>query len=388
MDPTLRLLQDLVAIDSVNPSLVPSGAGEGAMAARVAEELRCFGMDVELTAAAPGRPNVTGVLKGRSPGRTLLFCGHLDTVGVAGMTSPFDPVICDGRLYGRGAQDMKGGLAAMIGAAGALAQSGLPAGSLIVAGVADEEYASIGAEAFVRRWHADAAVVAEPTDLAIATGHKGFTWMEIATRGVAAHGSRPRDGRDAILYMGRVLAGLAALDRELQSRAPHPLIGTASLHASLIRGGRELSTYPDECTLQMERRSLPGEDDGIAGEEVTALLARLRAEDPEFSASARTMFHRRPYVTPEGHWLPEELAAALQGIGREARRAGVSFWTDAAVLGHAGIPTVVFGPGGAGLHGVEEYVVLDQVMACRAALGALALRVCPGRPPRPEPRIP
>ncbi len=377
MDATIRLLRDLVAVDSVNPSLIAGAAGEAEIAELVALELKSLGLEVEVAEAAPNRPNVVGILEGRRPGPSLMLCGHLDTVGVAGMESPFDPVIRDGCLYGRGAQDMKGGLAAIIGAAGAIAAGGgLPAGRLIVAGVADEEYASIGAEALVARWPADAAVVTEPTDLAIATGHKGFTWLEITAEGIAAHGSRPREGRDAIVYMGRVLARLASCDRDLQSRPPHPVIGTASLHASLITGGQELSSYPDRCVLQMERRSIAGESENIAMDEVAAILAALHVEDEEFRASARILFNRRPYLTPAGHWLPDALEKALAAIGRRATRGGVSFWTDAAVLGHSGIPSVVFGPGGAGLHSVEEYVKLEEVLACRDALVKLVRAMC------------
>ena len=246
MDPTLELLRELVTIDSVNPSLVPGAAGEGALADTIAAALRVIDLDVEVAEAAPGRPNVVGVLDGRSSGRSLMLCGHMDTVGVEGMRAPFEPIEEGGRLYGRGAQDMKGGLAAMIGAARALVESGgLASGRLIVAAVVDEEYASLGAEALVARWSADGAVVTEPTELAIAVGHKGFAWIEVETRGRAAHGSRPRDGRDAIIRMGRVLSRLDVLDRTLQARPPHPLMGTASLHASQIAGGRELSVYPD-----------------------------------------------------------------------------------------------------------------------------------------------
>jgi acetylornithine deacetylase len=376
VDPTIRLLRDLVAIDSVNPSLVPGAAGEAAMADAVAGHLRRLGLDVVVSEAAPGRPNVVGVLEGRASGRTLMFCGHLDTVGVAGMTAPFDPIERDGRLYGRGAQDMKGGLAAMIGAAERVAAEGLPAGRLLVAAVVDEEYASVGAEALVARWRADAAVVAEPTDLAIAVGHKGFAWIEVATVGRAAHGSRPREGRDAILRMGRVLARLEALDRALAQRPAHPLLGTASLHASLITGGRELSSYPDRCVLQMERRTLPGETAETALAEVEAILAALGAEDPEFSATARLLFARPAYELGTEAALPQQLAGVLARLGRPVRVTGMSFWTDAAVLGAAGIPAVVFGPGGAGLHSVEEYVELDQVLACRDALAELARIYC------------
>ncbi|MEA2694509.1 MAG: acetylornithine deacetylase, partial [Acidobacteriota bacterium] len=358
---------------------VPGGAGEGEIARAIAAELTAAGCAVELTDVAPGRPNVVGVLAGRRPGRTLLLCGHIDTVGVTGMAAPFSPVVRDGRLYGRGAVDMKGGVAAMLGAARLLAASGgLEAGRLIVGAVADEEYTSLGAEALARAVRADAAVVTEPTDLAVAVGHKGFSWVEVTTRGRAAHGSRPLEGRDAILRMGRVLGRLEGLDRDLQSRPPHPLLGTASLHASLIAGGRELSTYPDRCTLSLERRTLPGEPVEVGPREVEAILADLVREDGELEAESRFLFGRLAYETPAGHELPGLLEAALTRAGRPARRGGVSFWTDAAVLGHAGIPTVIFGPGGAGLHAVEEYVRIDEVIACRDALVEVARVFCAG----------
>ncbi len=377
MDQTIKLLSELVAINSVNRSLAPDGAGEGRIAAAIADEMRSAGLDVEIAEAAPGRPNVTGTLTGRAPGRVLMLCGHMDTVGIAGMESPLDPIIKDGRLYGRGAQDMKGGLAAMLGAARMAAERGEPrSGSLIVAAVADEEYASIGAEALVAACRADAAVVAEPTSLTIATAHKGFTWIEIVMRGIAAHGSRPLEGRDAILRMGRVLGWLESLDRKLQDRRPHALVGTPSLHASLISGGIELSTYPDRCVLRMEHRSVPGDPEDEAAAEVQGILDAIRAEDASIEVSAQVLFSRRPYETPAGHFIVPALEAALADTGIPARRGGVSFWTDAAVLGHAGIPSVVFGPGGAGLHSAEEYVNIDEVLACREALVRLIPVAC------------
>ena len=300
MDPSLTLLRDLVAIDSVNPSLVPGAKGEGVAAEAVAAHMRKLGLDVHVQEAAPGRPNVIGVLDGSSPGRSLMFCGHIDTVGVEGMRSPFDPREIDGRLYGRGSQDMKGGIAAMIDAARVVLQRGLHAGRLIVAVVVDEEYESIGADALVREWSADAAVVTEPTDLQIGVAHKGFAWLEIETRGRSAHGSRPADGVDAIVRMGRVLGQLEALDRQLQSRSPHPRLGVASLHASIIAGGRELSSYPDICRLQMERRTIPGESESAPEEEVRNCLERLRAEDATFESIARVGLARPPYEIPRG----------------------------------------------------------------------------------------
>jgi len=375
-DPTIELLRTLVGIDSVNPSLVPGGAGEAEIARAVADALRTAGLDVEITEVAAGRPNVVGVIEGRQRGRALMLCGHLDTVGVTGMETPFDPIERDGRLYGRGAEDMKGGLAAMVGAARALAASGMSAGRLVVAAVVDEEYASLGAEALVGRWSADAAVVAEPTDLVLGVGHKGFSWVEVVTEGRAAHGSRPLEGRDAILRMGRVLWRLEELDRRLQSRPPHPILGTASLHASLINGGRELSTYPDRCVLQLERRTLTDEGERVALAETNEILAHLKSEDPEFEGAARPLFDRPPYETPPYRALTGVLEEILTRCGLSPRGAGMSFWTDAAILGRAGIPSVVFGPGGGGLHGLEEHVRVNDVLVCRDVFKELARTFC------------
>ena len=376
LDPCISLLCDLVAIESVNPSLVPGAAGEQRIAAAIAGHLRSLGMTVHLDEPAPGRPNVVGVFDGDRPGPSLMFCGHVDTVGVDGMDAPFEPVMRDGRLYGRGAQDMKGGVAAMIDAARVAIEQGLSAGRLIVAAVVDEEYASIGADALVTRWRADAAIVTEPTDLQIGVAHKGFAWLEVETAGRAAHGSRPRDGRDAIMRMGRVLGRLESLDRELQARPPHPLMGSGSLHASIIAGGRELSSYPDRCLLQMERRTVGGESATQALDEVERILDGLRRDDADFAGHARLTFARPPYEIADGHALPELLTAAMRAVGHTTTAVGMSFWTDAAVLGAAGIPTVLFGPGGAGLHGREEYVNVAEVLTCRDALAELAATCC------------
>ena len=374
-DPAITLLQDLVAIESVNPALVPGGRGEAQVAGRIADELRTLGMEVDVFEAAPGRPNVVGVLRGRQSGPSLMFCGHTDTVGVTGMQRPFTPDIRDGRLFGRGSQDMKGGVAAMIGAARLIAESGgLERGSLLVAAVVDEEHASVGAEALVQRWRADAAVVTEPTGLEVAIAHKGFQWVAVRTRGRAAHGSRPQDGRDAILRMGRVLVALERLDREFRQGRPHPWLGLPSLHASTIEGGHELSTYPVHAWLQFERRTLPEEPPDVAVREAYAILAQLRADDPEFEGEAAAIFGRQGYEIDPGHPLPGLLMESALAAGCSPRLAGMTFWTDAAVLGAAGIPSVLFGPGGAGLHSTEEYVNVADVLRCRDALAELTRR--------------
>jgi acetylornithine deacetylase len=377
VDPAIRLLRELVAVNSVNPTLVRGAPGEAEIADLLAAEMRRGGLDVSIETVTHGRPNVVGMLEGRARGRTLMFCGHTDTVGVTGMIDPFTPVEREGRLYGRGAQDMKGGVAAMVTAATTIAgRGGLDSGRLVVACVVDEEHSSIGADALVKSWRADAAVVTEPTDLEIAVGHKGFAWVDVLVHGKAAHGSRPADGEDAILRLGRVLCRLEALDRTLQARPPHPLVGTGSLHASIIEGGRELSSYPDRAQLQMERRILPNEAESIALEEVREILDNLAREDPTFQGVATAMLSRPAYEIAPDHELPQRLAAALSRAGGTPRITGASFWTDAAVLGHSGIPSVLFGPGGAGLHSTEEYVNVADVQRCCGALVELAKDFC------------
>ena len=377
MDPAIRLLRDLVSIDSVNPTLVPGGTGEAAIADRIATALRAAGLDVQVTEVATGRPNVVGVLEGRTPGRTLMLCGHMDTVGVEGMTAPFEPVERDGCLFGRGAQDMKGGLAAMIDAATRLAtDGGLERGRLIVAAVVDEEHASLGADALARGQSADGAVVTEPTDLAVATCHKGFEWVEVETRGRSAHGSRPDEGRDAILLMGRVLARLEAINVGLMTGSGHPLLGWASLHASTIDGGRELSVYPDRCRLQFERRTLMGEPPEVGLTEVQTALAELGRKDVEFEASVRQLFSRSAYEIGDDQPVCRALVEVLRRQDRDATATGMSFWTDAAILAQAGTPAVLFGPRGAGLHGPEEFVEIESVLTCRDVLADLARDFC------------
>lgn len=375
-DPCLALLQHLVAIDSVNPSLASGASGESEIAAFVAEHMTSIGLEVHVQEAAPGRPNVIGVFAGDAPGRSLMLCGHIDTVGVDGYEAPFDPVIREGRLYGRGSQDMKGGVAAMIDAARLVRQRGLSAGRLIVAAVVDEEFASIGADELVTAWRADAAIVTEPTDLQVGVAHKGFAWFEIETAGRAAHGSRPLDGRDAVMRMGRVMARLEEMDRDLQSRTPHPLIGTASLHASTIAGGHEWSSYPDRCLLQLERRTIIGESAPGVERDLRALLAALTSADAEFGATLRSVFSRPAYEAPADHPFTGLLLACAAARGIESTAVGMSFWTDAAVLGEAGTPSVLFGPGGAGLHSTEEYVRIDDVLACRDVLADVVVRWC------------
>jgi acetylornithine deacetylase len=268
---------------------------------------------------------------------------------------------------------MKGGLSAMIGAARRIVESGgLERGRLVVAAVADEEHASLGADALVHAWRADGAVVTEPTGLEVAVCHKGFQWVRVETRGTAAHGSRPGEGRDAILRMGRFLQRLESLDRSIQRGRAHPLLGTASLHASLIEGGHELSSYPRRARVIFERRTLPGEPSDVALNEANEILTTLRSQDPEFDGEATALFGRGGYEIEAANPLPDLLVHAASAVGASPSRVGMTFWTDAAILGAAGIPSVLFGPGGAGLHSREEYVFVEDVCRCRDALVELA----------------
>jgi acetylornithine deacetylase len=360
-----ELVAALVAIDSVNPELIPGGAGEAAVAQHVAAWLERAGLEVEVQEAAPGRPNVVGVARGRGGGRTLLLNAHLDTVGVAGMDHPLEPRLEGDRLYGRGAYDMKGGLAAIMLAGAAAARAGL-AGDVIVAAVADEEVASVGTEALVRAMRADAAIVTEPTELQVAVCHRGFAGFEVETAGVAAHGSRPDLGVDAIAKMGPVLVELAALDARLRSVERHPLLRSGSLHASLIEGGQEFSSYPAHCLLTGERRTLPGESREDVEQELREALARAGSD-----AALRLLVAREPFAAD-----PDAEIVRLVAERAGTALVGVPFWTDAALLADAGIPSVLFGPAGEGAHAAVEWVDLPSVERVIEVLDGVARTFC------------
>jgi acetylornithine deacetylase/succinyl-diaminopimelate desuccinylase family protein len=369
MDAVAELVSQLVAIDSINPDLVPGGAGEAQIAAFAAGWLAEAGLDASVHEVAPGRANVVAHARGSGGGRSLLLNAHMDVVGVEGMDAPFAPRIEAGRLYGRGGYDMKGGLAAIMLAGARLAGAGLR-GDVTVAAVCDEEYASIGCEALVADVWADAAIVTEPTALEVCVAHRGFLWLEVETSGVAAHGSRPDLGVDAIARMGPVLVGIERLAAELAAAPAHPLLGPGSVHASLIDGGRELSSYPDRCRLGLERRTIPGETRGQVEAEIRALAG---------DASLRTTFERQPFeVDPDAEIVAIVRRHAAAALGLDPAVIGHAAWMDAAVLSAAGIPTVVFGPAGAGAHATTEWVDLESVETCARVLEATAQEFCGG----------
>ena len=362
-----ELVASLVAIDSVNPELVPGGAGEAEIAEFVAGWLRDAGLEVELDEAAPGRPSVIAIAPGTGGGRSLMLNAHLDTVGVEGMERPFEPFVRDGRLHGRGAYDMKAGLAACMLAAARLRSERL-AGDVVVAAVADEEYASIGVQSVLKRRRTDAAIVTEPTALRVCIAHKGFVWAEVETRGRAAHGSRAAEGVDAITRMAPALTRLAELQSALDASTGNELVGPGSVHASLIEGGQELSSYPARCVLSLERRTIPGETAERVRSECEALVEGID------EAEARLSLVRDPFSVDPDAEVVQAMARAAEGVtSRPAELYGETYWMDAAFIQAAGIPTVVFGPGGEGAHAVEEWVDLESVEACADGL-VLAVR--------------
>jgi acetylornithine deacetylase len=363
-----ELLEQLVAIDSVNPTLVPGGAGELEVARFVAGWLEERGVEIELDELAPGRANVVGRVRGTGGGRTLLLNAHLDTVGLGGPDGGVEPRVDGRRMYGRGTYDMKGSLAALMSAAVEAAGRGLT-GDVVLTAVADEETLSIGSERIADTVTADAAIVAEPTDLRIAIAHRGFVWLELETRGKAAHGSRYDLGVDANALMGPALAGVGELDRRLAAEGEkHPLLGRASTHAALVSGGTEPSTYADRCVAKVERRTLPGETVASVEEEFREIAGE---------ATVTTLFSREPLETPRDAAIVEVLLAnATAVLGDPPEIVGVPFWTDAALFAAAGIPTVVFGPRGAGAHEPTEWVDLDDVERVADIVLRTALEFC------------
>jgi len=370
----LDLLDALVRIDSVNPGLDPAGAGEAQIAAYIARWGRDVGLRVEVLEGTPGRPSVI-VRGGRDHGgRRLLLCGHLDTVSLAGALDGLTPRVEGDRLYARGAYDMKAGLAAALIACRDAALAGID-GEVVVAAVADEELASLGIQealTHLDQVSIDGAVVTEPTERQVGTAHRGFVWTELTVTGVAAHGSRPHLGADAILAAGHHLVAFDHLNLQLRSR-PHPFLGPGNLHASLISGGTGESTIPDRCVFTVERRTLPGETLERVEADIADLVERCRPADPRLTVNARTILHRPPMETPATAPIVQALVAAA---GPGTSLAPMSYWADSAFLAAAGIPTVLYGPEGDGAHADIELISRSGTSTASTALTRLAQDFC------------
>jgi acetylornithine deacetylase len=371
-------LSRMVQIDSINPFFNEGKGDEREIAEFVAAELARLGLRVETYEPQPGRVSVVGTLPGQGGGRSLMLYGHMDTVGVGGMAEPFSGAVRDGKMYGRGTYDMKGGLAACIAAAKAVAESGERlAGDLLVCGVADEEVASLGMLDVLTHVKPDAAVVTEATELDICLAHKGFCWIEVETIGRAAHGSRVEEGIDANLLMGRFLGRLETLERELRRRPSHPLVGPPSLHAGVLRGGSAPSIYAAECHLEVERRTLPGETEAGCVAELQTIADDLTAADPTFQARVRPLLTRDAFEVARDAPLVQAVAAAATEVcGKTPTFLGHTFWMDAAILAAAGVETVIIGPAGAGAHADVEWVDMDSVHRLADILARTAVAVC------------
>ncbi|MBV7256133.1 ArgE/DapE family deacylase [Pacificimonas sp. WHA3] len=372
------LLRELVAIDSVNPALVPGAAGETQVARFIERWLDERGLAHQWIEPVPGRPSIVSHLKGSAGGPTLMLNGHIDVVGVEGYQGdPFIPETRGGRLYGRGSSDMKSGVAAMMMAFERLRGADLR-GDVILACVADEEHASIGTQAILDAGvRADAAIVCEPVGYELVTAHKGFIWFDVEFRGRAAHGSRPDKGVDAIVKAGKFLSALEDYAQDLADRPSHPRLGNGSVHASLIEGGNELSTYPAHCKLSLERRTVPGETGETVRAELEAIIQRLSESDQQFDATLISSLERNPYACPENAPIQAVVEHQAERVtGRVLGRSVMNGWTDCGLLGAAGIHSVLIGPGGTGGHSAEESVDLASVDELAEIIYHVALEYC------------
>lgn len=371
-----ELTAKLVSIDSTNPTLSPDAADEQEIAAFVADWCRDRSLDVRIV-DADGRPSVVAVARGTGGGRSLILNGHFDTVGVEGMDDPFRPRVEAGRMYGRGAGDMKASVAAMMVTLAGVRTMDL-SGDVVMTAVADEEAYSVGTTAVLDSGvTADAAIVTEPTNGEVLVAHKGFVWADVTTRGRAAHGSRPEDGLDAITKMGAFLRGLEDLQAELEQRTGDPMLGPGSVHASIIAGGREMSSYPATCRLGVERRTVPGETARIVITELEEIAEQCRRADPDFRATIDLTFERRPYSIDAGHEIVELVrTVAERTSGHRPRVAGSAGWMDAALLSERSIPTVIYGPAGGDFHGDDEWVDVKSIETCAEVLTEVAKAYC------------
>jgi len=369
MGDPVALCQVMVAIPSVNPELEAGGAGEEALARQCAHWLEDWGYEVQLSEPSPDRWNVLAQLGRGQAGKRLILSGHLDTVGVEGMSSdPFGGEVREGMVWGRGTCDMKGGLAIILATAAQAADKGEFAGpesdgALVVALSADEEHASVGMQELMESGLVgDAAVVCEPTSLGIMPAHKGFLWIDAEFEGCAAHGSRPDEGVDAIVHAGCYLAALKELEARLGQGPEHPLLGFPSFHAGTIEGGTAPSVYPQDCKVVLERRTLPGEEPRAILQEFQEVLESLSKENPQIRGTLKPGLFRPGTEVSGDSPLVRLLSASLAAEGVRPVMEGMTAWVETAFFNEAGIPAVCFGPGSiAQAHAAVEWVSVEEL---------------------------
>ncbi|MBW2605046.1 MAG: M20/M25/M40 family metallo-hydrolase [Deltaproteobacteria bacterium] len=369
----VNLLSDLVKINSVNTTL-SGGPGEKEISGFVARYLTKLGLDPEIQLAAPDRTNVVAIIPGINRNGSLLLNGHLDTVGVKGMDAPFSLRQEGDRLYGRGTYDMKGSIAVMLLLAEYFTRHPPPI-SILFTFVADEEDRSTGTEYLVKRWlpkffpFPSGGIFLEPTELDIGVSHKGFSWYEIEVIGKAAHGSRPSEGVDAILPLRSALEELNNIRSKLLDSEADPLLGHATLHASIIEGGTDLSVIPGRSRLQWERRTLPKESRNLLNSELERVIQAVKNFSGNHDVKGREIFVRPPYEISE----EAKILTCLKDASPQSKLVGLSFWSDSALCGKAGIPSVLFGPIGHGAHAADEWVSLKSLIRVYEILKKLIL---------------
>jgi len=379
-DDPVELTQILTTINSSNPDLSEAtGAGETAIAHYINAWLQHRGIETHWVEPVPGRPSVVGIVRGGGGGKALMINGHIDTVSLSTHTSgdPLSGKIIDDQMYGRGCLDMKAGVAAgMAVLARIISSDTRPCGDVILAAVADEENLSQGTEAVLKAgWRANAALITEPTLQDIVTSHKGFVWFEIDVLGVAAHGSLPEEGVDAILLAGHLQTALLEYARTIPS---DPRLGQASLHGGRIIGGEEPSSYPDLCTLTVEFRTIPAQSPESITVELESLLSKIASKVPEFKYNPpRITFSRPPSSIADDNSFVQTFASCVsETLGRAPPPTGRAFWCDAGLLNQAGIPSIVYGPKGEGLHGKEEWVSVSSIREVTDVLETTIRRFC------------
>jgi acetylornithine deacetylase len=372
------LLTAMVRIESVTPWLIPTGSGEAGMAKFIAEWLAGTGAEIEIVEVQPGRPNVLARLRGTGGGPTLCVNAHTDTVGFANWPdTALVPRIDGDLMYGLGVADDKSGCAAGMLVLRSLASSGARLrGDLLVACVADEEGISIGSEHLARYPGIDAAIVIEPqpTDMLVVE-HQGFGWIDVITHGVAAHGSAPDEGVDAIVHLAEVISRLHRLDRDVFTKNSSAMNGRTVFHTGTISGGTDYATYPNRAALGIEIGTQPGEHLSDRVAEIEAIFAEIAEDEPGFRGEVAVQLDRDPFLAQGHERLQEVLAASMTDVlGRQPIITGLNAWTDAALMQAAGIPTILIGATGGNFHAPDEWLSLSEFMKLCTILEQAAIR--------------
>jgi acetylornithine deacetylase len=357
-------LSNMIRIPSVNPfgDNSTGHTSEAEMADYYEAALRNLGLEIGSHTVSDGRRNVWGILRGTGDGPTVLLAGHLDTVGVEGYQNPFEPKVEEGKIFGRGSCDMKAGLAAYLEVARQLIAHSSPLpGDVIIVGVVDEEHAMAGSNYFgLHGPKVDFAIVAEPTGLEICPAHKGQILVTIKTQGVAAHSSMPEKGTNAIYHMAAVVQGLQTYAAELSTRLPDPMCGAPSFSVGVIRGGDNACSVPDYCEIDIDRRTIPGEQHPAVVGELTAVMDAIAEGTPDFNYVLETPFlDLPPLATPETSPIMNAVVQACSDVTDQATVRAFPGSTDAP---NFNCPTVICGPGNLEqCHSLNEYVAIDQI---------------------------